>query len=379
MSEHDDFERGIESLNEAMLDETKWPQASGLLDEACGVTGSGLLIADGADRGFRIHSGGFFVRGRRREDWERLYLDDYHATDEVVPRVRRLPFGRVARLAELYTPEELKTSSTYNEFLLRTERQDGLVVRLAGPGSCPHAAWGLGNPVARDGWGSDGVRMIQRLGRHVQQFMRVRHALAARGAWRRSLDELLNGAGLGVIKLDRRGKIVAANDRAVGILRAEDGLADHDGLLWAVVPEDRLRLDRLIANALPEPGRAAVSASMAVQRSDAALPLVVHVIPVSFGELELAVPSAGALVLIAEAGRQSSPDAGLVAEVLGLTPTETRLALLLAEGKTVADVARTTERKESSVYWHLRQIYAKCGIGRQVDLIRLVLSVDPLE
>ena len=38
MSHQDAFERILASLYDAMLDETRWPATSALIDEACGLT-----------------------------------------------------------------------------------------------------------------------------------------------------------------------------------------------------------------------------------------------------------------------------------------------------------------------------------------------------
>ena len=61
--------------------------------------------------------------------------------------------------------------------------------------------------------------------------------------------------------------------------------------------------------------------------------------------------------------------------VLGLTPPESRVAVGLAEGKSVRDIAKVTGLSEHTLYWHLKQIYQKLPISRQVDLVRLVLSI----
>ena len=42
------------------------------------------------------------------------------------------------------------------------------------------------------------------------------------------------------------------------------------------------------------------------------------------------------------------------------------------------EIAETTGRKESTVHWHLKQIYDKQGLSRQADLVRLGLSVAEL-
>ena len=61
--------------------------------------------------------------------------------------------------------------------------------------------------------------------------------------------------------------------------------------------------------------------------------------------------------------------------ILRLTPAESQVAVWLAEGNNVRDMARATELTEGAIYWHLKQIYQKLPISRQVDLVRLVLSI----
>ena len=52
-------------------------------------------------------------------------------------------------------------------------------------------------------------------------------------------------------------------------------------------------------------------------------------------------------------------DPGLVARTLGLTPMESQVAVWLAEGKSVRDMAEATGRTQGSIYWHLKQIYQR--------------------
>ena len=64
-----------------------------------------------------------------------------------------------------------------------------------------------------------------------------------------------------------------------------------------------------------------------------------------------------------------------MAATLGLTPLEGQVAVWLAEGKTVRELAAARGRQVDTIHWHLKQIYQKLGIARQADLVRLVLSV----
>ena len=68
-----------------------------------------------------------------------------------------------------------------------------------------------------------------------------------------------------------------------------------------------------------------------------------------------------------------SMDPEFVAESLGLTPAESRVAVALAEGKTACGIAKAVGCKVNTVRWHLRQIYPKLNISTQTQLVRLVL------
>ena len=235
MNNPDAFERILASLYDAMLDETRWPATSALIDEACGITGNGLMVAEGPKDDVRGLFVGLYYRGQRREDLEREYLEHYHAIDERVPRFRQLPVSRLVHINDLYTVEELKTSPTYNELLRRAGMQDGLNVRLPGlDGS--HIGWGLNDPVDSDGWGASRIAMVQRLLPHIQQFVRVRQALVRAEVRSTTVTALLDNPRIGVLELDRRGRILEGNDRARSILRHGDGLLDRNGMLRARRP-----------------------------------------------------------------------------------------------------------------------------------------------
>ncbi len=208
-----------------------------------------------------------------------------------------------------------------------------------------------------------------------RQFVRVRQALVRAKAGDTTATVLLDNTRIGVIHLDRRGRILEVNDRARSILRLGDGLSDRDGVLGARNPDDQLRLEGLVATALPVVGAIAVSGSMLLRRPSGSPPFVVHVKPVAVPQPDYGARHVAALVLIVEPGSQHRIDSGMVARTLGLTPMESRVAVWLAEGKSVRDMAEATGRTQGSIYWHLKKIYQKQPISRQADLVRLVLSI----
>ena len=377
MSQQDAFDRILASLHEAALDDARWPVASRLIDEACGTKGNTLIVGQGPDDDVRVSYVGLYWRGERHEEIEREYLTTYHPLDERIARLRQLPDSRLVRVRDLYSARELKTSPTYNEYLPRSRGQNGLNVRLVlSPDA--HLTLGIGEPVQGDAWRAGQIEMIERLLPHVRQFARVRRALVGAEALGASLTGLLDNTRAGVIHLDRYGRIVAANDRVRAMLRRGNGLRDQGGFLSAWLPADTDRLERLLGRALPLRGGQAAGGSMLIRRPSGLPGLTLHVHPVTVPRMAFGAAGVAALVLVVDVARRPRVDAGRLADTLGLTAAESRVAVLLARGKTVRDIAVATQRQESTIRTHVKQIHRKLGVSRRADLVRLVLSAGVL-
>ena len=78
MSEPDAFDRLLDSVHAATLDETHWLATSALIDEACGLTGNALFVGDGRPDDSRVVFVGLYYRGQRRPDLERHAEGEIH-------------------------------------------------------------------------------------------------------------------------------------------------------------------------------------------------------------------------------------------------------------------------------------------------------------
>ena len=368
MSPPDPLVRLLPALHDAALDDARWPAAARLIDAACGATGSSFVVGDDT----RVFFAAFYRRGERRPDLECAYYDNYFHQDERVPRLLQLREGKLVRVASLFSAAERKTSVTWNEALPLSGTQNGLNVRLRGLHGL-RFIWVIANPVKGD-WETARIRTIRRLLPHIRNFVHVRQALAGAEALGSSFTHLLDNARLGVIHLDRRGRIVETNDRARDLLRQGDGLWEQGGFLRAWLPESDAHLRRLVTAALPSLDGQAASGSMLIRNVSLMPQLTLHVHPATVRQMDFGAPDVGALVLIDGLDRPQL-DAGQVGSVLGLSPAESRVAVGLAEGRTVPDIAAASGRAEGTVRIHLKRIHRKLGVSRRADLVRLVLSV----
>ena len=219
--------------------------------------------------------------------------------------------------------------------------------------------------------------MVSSLLPHVRQFVRILRAVADAEALGSSLADLLDNDRFGVIQLDRQGRVLEANDLATDLLRQGDGLFDRNGFLAAGRTEENTELQRLLAlrdvaalhpaGGRVDDGPALIGASEARRSrqprgSEPVVPAIAERV--------------AALVLVVAPDRPARVDPGLVAEALGLTPAEARLAVMLATGHSVPAIAALTRRTQGTVRWHMKQIFRKQRISRQADLVRRVLSLD---
>ena len=376
MSEHDLFGRVLASLHEATLDDVHWTATAALIDEAFGIKGHFLVLGQRSpDDNVQTFMARFSHRGQRRQDWESLYFQVYHSTDERPPRLSRLPDSLILHARELYTEQELRSSPAYNEALHLSESQDSLHVRLDGPQGA-NIIWIASDPVESGGWRSSQIDGIKHLLPHIRQFVCVRQALVDARSLASSLAELLDTTRVGAIYLDGRARIVEMNDPARNLLLRGAGLTDRDGLLGAWLPKDNANLQRLLGEALPPFGSQGVSGSTTVGRPLGLPALVLHVVPIQDRQVDFRTRAIAALVLVVDPQMPPRPDAGLVASALGLTPAESRVAVMLAGGETALGIALATDRKESAIRDHIRRMHRKLGISRQADLIRMVLAIS---
>ena len=377
MNDQDAFERVVNALHAASLDDTLWLGASALIDEACGTKGTMVTFGEELPNHTEFFFARMGFRGVDRSDWLDEYFRDFYAHDEHLPQLRALPDSKIVHVTDLFTAEELKTSRMFNDGLARVEGQNGLNVRLDGPcGS--RISWGIADPVDSDGWSSSRLEMIAHILPHLRQYFRVRSALIDARALGASATELLDITRVGIVYLDRRGQIVGRNDTARRFLGVKGGLSDRGGELGAATPEDNAKLQHLLSRALPRFGGQGKSGSMMVGPSSLLPSFAVHVKPSATREEGFRSRRVAALVMIVDALGPTRIDPRLVQSVLGLTPAEAEVAVLLAEGRTTRQIAAAKGRGYDTVRTHLKHIFAKLRVSRQFEVAQLVLSLARL-
>ncbi|WP_238297673.1 helix-turn-helix transcriptional regulator, partial [Methylobacterium soli] len=130
------------------------------------------------------------------------------------------------------------------------------------------------------------------------------------------------------------------------------------------------RADALLARALAGgAGRSARSIPIPASGEDPAT--VAHLVPVRGAARDIFAGSAALLALTPVVPGQV-PGAELLQGLFDLTAAEARVARGIAEGATIAGLARGQGVLEATVRSQVKAAFAKTGVSRQVDLARLL-------
>jgi len=102
-------------------------------------------------------------------------------------------------------------------------------------------------------------------------------------------------------------------------------------------------------------------------------PLQINISPIRNSIIETARPIS-AVAFVHDPLRRQRPAQEVLRALYGLTPAECRVALLLADGLAPRKIADMVGVTDNTVRSQIKSIYAKTGVKRQAELIRLLLN-----
>lgn len=181
-------------------------------------------------------------------------------------------------------------------------------------------------------------------------------------------------AGIVLVAADCRP--VHANSAAQAMLDAEDPIRVERGVLkLASAAASTALADAVVRSArdLRLVGQRGI-AIPALKRDGR--PSVVHVLPLTGGELRPGLERrAAAVIVIAPAEMPPQMPAAVLALIYDLTPAEVLLLEYVVEGTTLAEICAKLGISMNTVKTHLKRVFEKTGARRQADLVRLVSSL----
>jgi DNA-binding CsgD family transcriptional regulator len=185
---------------------------------------------------------------------------------------------------------------------------------------------------------------------------------------------ILDRLDRGVVLLDAQGRIVDANTHALQVIRSCSGLRVRAGRLSFTDPELEAQLQRgLAGNRTGHRGGRAVLATRVRCRGSEPYRVVIRPVPPDADERKVAF-----FVLLYAPNGLHGISLEVLRQVYGLTPAQAVVARSLFAGRSVEETARSLELSLNTVRSHLKQIFTKCEVNSQAELLQL-LAVGPRE
>lgn len=303
-------------------------------------------------------------------DGKALEYEEHHvAYDERLPIIARLGQGQVMLDHEHLSARDMSRSAIYVDFLRSLGmRHTAAVVLRSEPQSREYLA--ILREAGSPAFDTGARELLEAIVPGLVQASRLR----ARSA------ELAHKTALGVAAVDcmphavivvrEDAAIVHANSAAERLFAIPGLCRTGAGRLALADADASAQLQQCIVRACDHQSREAGIVRVGHGR-DAWL-LSVLPLPMA-GELPTA--RRHAMVMAKPLFGVSPMSPGRLAELLGVTLTESRLALMLAAGRTVRDFADAQRCSMNTARTHLRNLLAKTDSRRQLDLVQLVRAI----
>lgn len=207
---------------------------------------------------------------------------------------------------------------------------------------------------------------------HDEELSDLRDALA--GLSGNGVEQALDLVAVGVVLLDGTGRLLHANSAAHELAAVGDCIRIRskgvDALDPVSGPAFRLSVSEALAAAKAGEENVVgillhrVAGGGAVSALACALPS---------GEADQSCAPAVALFLSNPERNSRAPET-LLMDLFGLTPAEARVAGALANGARSVDVAEELSVSQTTIAFHMRNLFQKTGTNRQADLVALILT-----
>ncbi|HUH38965.1 MAG TPA: helix-turn-helix transcriptional regulator [Spongiibacteraceae bacterium] len=293
------------------------------------------------------------------------YANDYAALDPFV----NLPDGVAVTLEEMVPLAQLQKTAYYREHLAPVD-----IVQILGMDIYRGERVGIGLRVARGrgapAFGAQERALFNLLGPHLRQLLEWLDRDKRYQAERSLYEGITSRLEMGVILLDQQRRIVHCNPVASHLLTRAEGIREHNGRLVAVQAGDNRQLQAALEACCGGRDVTPALAEALTLSGDGASPLYLLVKPLRATEPD-EEPRAAVYVRVPEL--LSPAQQGILQQLFDFTPSEARLAIALANGLSLDEIAEELFVTRNTLRSQLRSAFQKTGVNQQSALVSLVL------
>jgi DNA-binding CsgD family transcriptional regulator len=227
-------------------------------------------------------------------------------------------------------------------------------------------------------WGEGELRVINEILPHLRRALNIHSEFTY---LRLKQDALLKGLDrlvIGLILYDSNAQPVYINPTARAIIESHPGMQLQDDNLFLTNTEDEKNLRKVIIDtaAIDPDDSWKQSIAIGITHPDVEAPLPILVTPMHANLItsDLDYDGARVAVFISDPNMQQPISIDNLVSVYGLTPSESQVAISLANGHSIDEIAESSHHSSHTIRSQLKSVFRKTGVSRQSELIKLLLT-----
>jgi DNA-binding CsgD family transcriptional regulator len=351
---------------DAALDETLWAGLAPKIAATFDSSGAVVVNIGGA-------SATYLSATANHAETSRLeYEQYYHKLDVWAEGGIKRGLGQVFTGRDILPDDAFDKTEIYQDFCRRIEifHMIGAILPVGGD---EIAALGIHRPRAGLGYDADDRQLVGQFLPHLQRALQIRRRLIDPGIERLAALDAVERSGTAIMIASRDGRLMYANCKADELLQAGVAIGVIGGRLvtHSIAATDRLAA--LIRSAADTAAGFTISpgSALAIAREHR-LPLTVLVGPFRPARDDFGAAEPAAILFIRDP-ETPTPMTLVLQGMFGLSAAEATIAGMLAEGKSVSEIAARQGIAPNTVRVQLKSAYAKTGTFRQAELVALIL------
>ena len=317
----------------------------------------------------------------------RTYHEHFVHEDLILDRFRQAGNEHgswIGNRQSLLPDTELEASSFYNDYMRPMNLYHQAGANVGRVANYSLAGMTLVRPRSLGEFDARTTTLLRLIAPHLKQAFLLHHKLNQLNLGNGLLEQSLEATGVACLTVDSQGTVHAQTPTAEKLLVQSDGLCLTHGRLQALNPKEDRHLESILFSALKTAssdidsfGRSPMGGEVRITRRPPRKPLHIVVMPYRSGS-EILESHASALVFLVDPESKTPPRGALLRRLFGLTPSEAKLAELLAEGHDVKCCAERMRITEASARFVLKRVFQKTSVKSQSALMRLTLSLPCL-
>ncbi|PLW68118.1 helix-turn-helix transcriptional regulator [Pseudohalioglobus lutimaris] len=376
---HPRYDELVGLIYEGPLEQRPWQSALPLLRELLDAQVASLVLRPPSeqDRGAILNcvrpAAGDRSDGLADPDaWQSAaYQKEFFILDPFV----NLPTDEVVSLADMLTDDELVNSDYYHHYLEPVELFHILGVDTAEPGGML-ARLRFSRRREEPAFGDAERDLLTTITPHLRRAIQIYATLNRTTSERDVYAGAVSQLAMASIILDEQARVLSANPVAQALLDQADGLLLKGQHLHIEGRNINRELQQAVSDIIQaqQRGEASVVRALRVPRSAGRSHLGLLVRPVPMSQWSEGQSSPCAAIFVSDPDLHEPADRQTLGELFELTPAESNLAILLARGLSLAEVSETQSISQHTARAQLKSIFAKTGVSRQAELVRLVIK-----